>query len=100
MASTITISSSLHDSVWLYEALGFASENDTIVLIEDAAYGVQSPILLNSFVAKCQAMNVSVYVLREDIVSRGVEVVNTAIEILDLPEFVTTIMQSDKHVAW
>ena len=100
MSSLITLSKSLHKAVWLYEAFGFASEGDAILLIEDAVYDLQSPRLLNSFVAKAGWLNVTVYALNEDIQLRGVVSQQPDIITVDMQQMVDLTLTHTRHVAW
>jgi sulfur relay protein TusB/DsrH len=95
-----TISRSWYDSVWLYEYLAFASNGDAILLIGDAVLACQSDIALGSFIAKCQANNIRILVLREDLKLRGINQRYSDIESIDNNGFVKLVRQFDKQVAW
>ena len=100
MASLLTFSKSLHNSVWLYEALGFAQAGDQIVLIEDAVYDLQSERLLASFLAKCAINEIQVLALQDDLEMRGVECRQTAVKLIDLARFVQLSLDCQRQVAW
>ena len=100
MSTLFTISSSWHDSVWLYEKLAFASAGDSIVLLQDAVLAAQSPISLASFLAKCQASKVTVYLLHDDLLLRGIDNKYPDIAQLDYAGFVEQVTKHDKQVSW
>ena len=95
-----TLSSSWHDSTWLFEQLAFAADGDTILLLQDAVLAVHSPITLASFLAKCQTQNVSVAALEDDRVLRGVVNHYAEIREVDYAGFVELCVKHDKQVAW
>ena len=100
LSSVITFRRSLHDQVWLHEALGFASAKDVIVLTEDAVQDVMSPINLASFLAKCEGLGVTVMALDEDMRERGVTRNPLNIPVVDRTHLVQLFQSSAKHVAW
>lgn len=100
MSTLYTISSSWHNSVWLYEKLAFAQAGDSILLVQDAVLAAQSPTSLTSFLAKCRASEVSVYLLRDDLVLRGIENKYPEFELLDYAGFVEQVALHDKQVSW
>lgn len=100
MSTTHTISKSWHDAGWLYEQLAFASSGDAIVLTQDAVLAAHSPITLASFVAKCGAQNVHVYLLADDARLRGVQNKYPAISEVNYGGLVDLIALHEKQVAW
>lgn len=100
MTSLHTISRSWHNATWLYEQLAFAAEDDAILLLQDGVLAAQSPISLGSFLAKCQALGVQVYVLKEDCALRGVENQYAQLQAVDYAGFVGLVAAHDKQVAW
>ena len=100
MASLFTLSKSLHNAVWLYEAKAFASAGDAIVLVEDAVYDLQSNRLLNSFVAKSAVAQIQLYALADDMRTRGVISNKADVKALSLAEFTQLSLDCDKHIAW
>ena len=95
-----TIRSSIQDKVWLYEQLAYSSNNDSILLIQDAVLSTHSPISLASFVEKCRVNDVQVFVLIDDCQARGVFNKYPLISEVDYAGFVSLIIEHDKHVAW
>jgi len=95
-----TISKSWHESAWLYERLAFATKGDAILLIEKGVLAVHSQTSLASFLAKCVASKVAVYVLKEDLYLHGLENKFSEIEEVDIAGFVELIAEHDKQVAW
>lgn len=100
MSTLFTLSKAWHDSVWLFEQLAFSSDGDAILLIEDATLAAHSPVSLASFIAKCQAMNVAVYLLEEDAKMRGVVNQYPSLAQASYVDFVGLLVQHDKQVAW
>ena len=100
MSNLFTVSKSWHDAVWLYEALGFASPGDTILLIEDGVLACHSELSLASFVAKCIAADINVCALESDIEMRGVTNKYEDITPVNYAQFVELVIQNDKHIAW
>ena len=100
MTALHTLSSSWYDSNWLFEQLAFASEGDTVLLLQDAVLASHSPITLASFLAKCQARGVSVAVQKEDLRLRGLANKYTQIKEVDYAGFVKLCAEHDKQVAW
>ena len=100
MSTLFTFSGSWHDSSWMFEQLGFASSGDSILLLQDAVLGLQSPTTLASFVAKCEANQIALYALQEDCQLRGVDNKYQSIELVSYIVFVRLIEQHSKQVAW
>ena len=100
MNTLFTIKSSWYSQPWLFEQLGFASQGDTIVLIEDGVLAMQSSVSLASFMAKCQALEIRVYALQDDIKQRGIDSKYKAIKQIDYDALVDLVIQHDKQVAW
>ncbi|NND82857.1 MAG: sulfurtransferase complex subunit TusB [Gammaproteobacteria bacterium] len=94
------MSRSWHESIWLYEQLAFASPGDAVLLTRDAVLATESPITLASFLAKCEAQGVSVYVLAEDLKLRGVDNKYQNCHAVDYGGFVDLVIQHDKQIAW
>jgi len=100
LSTVFTLSNAWHDSTWLFEQLAFASPNDAILLTQDAVLAAHSDICLGSFLAKCDLMNVSVFVLQEDCQMRGVDNKYAQLQFLTYSGFVDLVCQHDKQVAW
>ena len=100
MTTLFTISTSWHDSHWLYEKLAFAKAGDSILLLQDAVLAAHSPVSLSSFLAKCQSLDVSVHLLSDDADMRGIDSKYADIALIDYSGFVTLVSQYDKQVAW
>lgn len=100
MSSLITISRPWHTAVPLFESLAFANASDSILLLQDAVYALQSNINLASFVAKCQANQIEVFALQEDCAMRGVDNKYPQISLIDSAEFVGLVVKHEKQVAW
>ena len=100
MSTLFTISKAWHDSVWLFEQLCFASKGDTILLIEDAVLSAHSPVSLASFIAKCQALEVGIFVLGDDCKMRGIENHYSGLIEIDYQGFVDLVTKHSKQVAW
>lgn len=100
MNKLITINESLHNAVWLYEALAYAVPGDSIVMIEDAVTNLQSRLLLASFLAKCAAQKVRVYALQEDMALRGTDLNVDGVELVSIRQLPTLVAQHRSHVAW
>lgn len=96
----ISLSNSLHDAVWLYERLAYASSGDGILLLSDAVSDLHSPISLASFIAKAKATGVDIYALKEDLEIRGVNCNQKYVDIIDYAGFVQLVIHYDSHVAW
>ena len=100
MSSLITIKDSIHDRVWLYEAIGFASKGDAVLLIESAVSALHSNITLASFAAKCKRFDVSLYALQEDLTERGLALNLSGVTLITRREWLNLIDQFNKQVAW
>jgi len=100
LSTLFTFSKSWHDATFLFEQLGFASQGDSILLLQDAVLASHSPITLASFLAKCEAGDVAVYALRDDILLRGVNNKYPQLKSVDYAGFVALVSQHDKQVAW
>lgn len=100
MSILFTISSSWHNAHDLYEKCAFAKSGDAILLLQDAVLATHSELTLASFVAKCNASDVSVYVLEDDLLLRGIENKYTQIEKINYAAFVELLTKHDKQVAW
>ena len=100
MSTLFTINSSWHQRAWLFEQLAFASSGDAVLLLEDAVLSLQSPIALTSFVAKCEAKNISLCVLSNDLQQRGIENKYKNIQLIDYAGMVDLVSQHDKQMAW
>jgi len=100
LTTLFTISRSWHNNHWVFEKIAFASSGDAILLLEDAVLSLQSPLTLASFMAKCSAGGVSVYVLDEDIRLRGIDYTGGEIERISYIGFVDLLIQHSKQVAW
>lgn len=100
MSTLFTISASWHEHTWLYEQLAYASQGDAILLLEDAVFALQSPVVLASFVAKCQALDVDTYALLDDIQQRGIDVQYDSFKQVDYQGMVELLVKYNKQVAW
>jgi len=100
LSTLFTLSKSWHQSTALFEQLAFAQKGDAILLLQDAVLAAHSAITLASFVAKCKVNNVSVYVLHNDCLLRGVDVKYVDLILVDYAGFVDLVGQYDKQVAW
>ena len=100
MSTVFTLSKSWHDSVWLFEQLAFASEGDAIVLLQDAVLAAHSDISLASFLAKCDALNISVFALEQDCQTRGINNKYEQLSLLSYSGFVDLVCQHEKQIAW
>ena len=100
MSTLFVLNRSWHDTVWLFEQMAFASNGDSILLIEDAVLALHSPTTLGSFLAKCQAIGISVYALNNDCELRGIINKYPSISLLDYTGYVDLIVEHDKQVAW
>jgi len=100
LSTLFTLSTAWHDSVWLFEQLCFAREGDAILLLEDAVLAAHSPVSLASFMAKCSAMNIDVYVLQDDCEMRGIDNQYEQLIAIDYARFVELSVKHDKQVAW
>lgn len=98
--SLITLSRSIHEVTWLYEALGFASAGDAICLIGDAVAALRSPTMLASFIAKCKRYDVRVTALEVDVVARGIAEVAKGVELIDAGELGALTEQHRRTIAW
>jgi tRNA 2-thiouridine synthesizing protein B len=84
----------------LYEQLAFAGRGDAVLLLQDGVLAAQSPIALSSFLAKCHAFGVQVYVLQEDCILRGIQNQYQQLQAVDYAGFVNLVAAHDKQVAW
>ena len=100
MSTLFTIKDSIHDCVWLFEALAFASPQDAIVLTQAAVTPLHSPTALASFAAKCSRSNISLYVLSEDMHERGINNKLDAVTAITRAELLNLVLKYDKQVAW
>lgn len=100
MSTLFTISSSWHDSYWLYEKLAFAKAGDSILLLQDAVLAAHSSLSLSSFSAKSRSLGVSVYLLSDDLKLRGIDNKYSDIALIDYSGFVQLVSKLDKQVAW
>lgn len=100
MSTLFTISKSWHNSYWLFERLAFASPGDTVLLIEDGVVATHSAISLASFVSKCESNDISVNLLQDDLLLRGLQNKYSSIIEVDYAGFVELIVAHDKQVAW
>jgi tRNA 2-thiouridine synthesizing protein B len=100
LSTLFVLNRSWHESVWLFEQIAFAQHGDAILLTEDAVLGIQSPINLGSFSAKCAALKVSVYALQDDCQLRGIDKQYQSISMIDYAGYVSLVVQHDKQVAW
>jgi len=100
LSTLFTINRSWYQHAWLFEQLAFASRDDAILLIEDAVLSLQSPIALASFTAKCEAKNISLLVLSNDLQQRGIENKYKTIQPIDYAGMVDLVGRHDKQVAW
>ena len=100
MSTLFTIKESLFARSALYEQLFFASEGDSIVLMEDAVLALQSPIALSSFVAKANNFGICVYAMASDIELRGVEIKQSEVKVIDYDTLVDLVIDHDKQLAW
>ncbi len=96
----MVINRSWHEQVALFEPLCFAQSGDTILLLEDAVLAMQSPITLASFLAKCQANQISVAALLDDCRLRGIDNKYPQIDLVDYTGYVDLVIAHDKQVAW
>ena len=100
MSTLFTFHSSWHESAWLFEQLGFASQGDAILLLEDSVLALQSPITLASFLAKSSAQQIKVYALADDLRARGIDSKYPQVTQIDYAGFVDLVAQYEKQVAW
>ena len=100
MSTLFTVSASWFAKPALYEQLGFAQKGDSMLLLQDAVLGLQSPIALASFLAKCAREEILVYGLADDVAIRGVDNQYDSVELLDYSGFVDLVIRHDKQVAW
>lgn len=100
MTSLHTLSKSWHGASWLYEQLAFAYAGDAIVLLEDAVLAAHSPLTLGSFLAKCKAQQITVYILKEDCRLRGIDSQYPSLQSIDRQALVRLVVEHDKQVAW
>lgn len=100
MTTLFTISKSWHESAWLYERVAFAIEGDAILLLEEGVLAIHSPTSLASFAAKCEANKINVYVLKDDLVLRGLQNQYSQLIEIDYSGFVDLVVNHDKQVAW
>ncbi len=100
MSALITITESLFNRPSLYEQLAFASNGDSILLIQDAVLGLQSPIALASFLAKCDVQGIGVFALQEDCDLRGIDNQYNTISLVDYAGFVALVVGNEKQIAW
>ena len=100
MSTLFTINQSWISKPALYEQLAYASSGDAIVLLEDAVLSLQSSLSLASFLAKCQAKNIAVYAVKEDVEMRGLGNKYETIELIQYTDLVELVEQFDKQVAW
>lgn len=84
----------------LYENKAFATEGDSILLIQDAVLALQSPIALASFVAKCRSNNIGLYALNGDCQVRGIVNQYAEIKLVDYTGFVELVAIHQKQLAW
>ena len=99
-STLFTLTESWYQSPWIYEQMAFASDRDTILLMQDAVLALQSPITLASFVAKCNAIDVKVCALQNDCHLRGIDNQYPNIELIDYEGFVELVIQHSTQVAW
>ena len=100
MKNLIVIKDSLHNSVWLYEALGYASQGDSILLVEDAVSALNNTLSLASFMAKCEAQESTVFALLDDIQMRGVDVDYDSVKLINADQLPDLVLAHQKQVAW
>jgi len=100
LTTLFTINNSWHKQAWVFEQLGFASQGDAIVLLEDGVLSLQSAVALASFIAKCQASDISVYALENDLIQRGVDNQYAQVKLIDYTGLVKLVLEYDKQVAW
>lgn len=96
----MVINRSWHDQVALFEPLCFAGAGDTILLLEDGVLALQSPITLASFLAKCEANQISVSALFDDCRIRGIDNKYPQINLVDYSGYVDLVVAHDKQIAW
>lgn len=80
--------------------MAFASKGDAILLLEDAVLSLHSPITLASFLAKCEMLGVSVYVLADDCAIRGTNIKLEGVASVTYAGFVDLLSEHQKQVAW
>ncbi len=100
MSTLFTISQSWFNRPALYEQLAFSSPDDSVLLIQDGVLALQSSIALASFVAKCEANNVSVLALKDDCDLRGINSQYKDIALVDYAGFVDLVARHTRQVAW
>ena len=100
MSSLMVLNRAWNEQVYLFEQLCFAQDGDAILLIEDAVLGLQSPIALASFLAKCQANNIKLFALADDCDLRGIDNKYADIELIDYDAYVGLVVTHQKQVAW
>jgi sulfur relay protein TusB/DsrH len=68
--------------------------------MQDAVFALQSPILLASFVAKCEASNIHIYCLKTDCEIRGIDCPNSPVRCIDDEQWLELVINFDKQVAF
>lgn len=100
MSTLFTLNHSWHRAPWLYEKLAYAGKDDAILLLEGGVLGLQSPLTLVSFLAKCEAQETSVFALEPDLRLRGINNLYESVVLIDYAEFVDLVTRYAKQVAW
>jgi len=70
------------------------------VLLQDAVLAAHSDISLASFLAKCDALNISVFALEQDCQARGINNKYEQLSLLSYSDFVDLVCQHEKQIAW
>ena len=70
------------------------------MLIEDGVHTLQSSVSLAWFMTQCQALEIRVYALQDDIKQRGIASKYKAIKQIDYDALVDLVIQHGKQVAW
>ncbi len=79
-----------------HDALRAMGEGDRLLLIEDGVYGAISP-LVDAF----QPAQGRLFVLHEDLVSRGLETrCNDQVTVVDMAGFVAMTEEAERTVSW
>lgn len=79
------------------QALAFTSAEDGVLLTGDAVYGLLSNTVPCNLL---QTLRTNIYVLDEDIVTRGVQISSDNVKIINYQQFVALCTQYSKVVSW
>lgn len=89
------ISTSPFDNFALEHCLQRMHSSDGLLLNQDGVYGVMHPTMGSKL-----AQLPCVYVLKEDIQARGVQIVSNNIKIISYAEFVELSLEYEKVMSW